>query len=42
MGLGALLLLRNLGYIDHVGQFWPVAMIVFGVSMLVRRLGVRS
>jgi len=39
--LGALFLMHNLGWIPRLGplfaQWWPVILIVVGVSMLVRR-----
>ena len=41
IGLGALFLLDNLG-IDvfrHIGKFWPVLLIVFGVILLQKRMG---
>ncbi len=41
IGLGALFLLDNLGIrvFEHLGKFWPVLLIVFGVLMLQRRMG---
>jgi hypothetical protein len=39
--VGALLLLSNLGWLPRLGplfaQWWPVILIVVGVSMLIRR-----
>lgn len=44
IGLGVIFLLRNLGILyGGVGAYiWPLGMIAFGVSMLVRRLDRQS
>jgi TM2 domain-containing membrane protein YozV len=41
IGLGALFLLDNLGVpiFRHLGQFWPVLLILIGLAMLQKRLG---
>jgi TM2 domain-containing membrane protein YozV len=42
IGLGALFLLDNLGLpvFRHVGKFWPVLLIVMGVVLLQKRMGI--
>jgi len=42
IGLGALFLLDNLGLpvFRHVGKFWPVLLIVVGVVLLQKRMGI--
>ena len=41
MAIGALVLLRNLGFDLHLGElfatWWPVVLIALGVGMMVRR-----
>jgi hypothetical protein len=41
IGLGVLFLLSNLGWIPRLGplfaQWWPLILIIVGVSLLVRR-----
>ena len=41
IGVGTLFLLSNLGWIPHLGQllliWWPLILIVIGVSMLLER-----
>jgi len=41
IGLGAMFLLDNLGVpvLRHVGKFWPVLLIVFGLLLLQKRMG---
>jgi TM2 domain-containing membrane protein YozV len=44
IGLGVLFLLDNLGVpvFRHVGKFWPVLLIVVGVVLLQKRMGITS
>ncbi len=46
IALGLLFLLSNLGWIPHIGQllvtWWPLILIVVGVSMLIERTWDRS